>query len=91
MSKLILVLLGLITINAVFVKRAATDPNMAVYAQLESLEDSLMGKKLLDTIALQMKNKAPLSDIAKMLQDLRENLIMQQQDADIQHAADEAE
>jgi len=50
-----------------------------------------MGKKLLDTIALQMKNKAPLGDIAKMLQDLRENLIMQQQDADIQHAADEAE
>jgi hypothetical protein len=27
-----------------------------------------------------MKNKAPLADIAKMLQDLRENLILQQQE-----------
>lgn len=35
-----------------------------------------MGKKLLETIALQLKNKAPLADIAKMLQDLRENLIL---------------
>jgi hypothetical protein len=34
-----------------------------------------------------MKNKAPLADIAKMLQDLRENLILQQQEADLQNAA----
>lgn len=58
---------GLIAVNAVFVKKTATDPNMAVYAQLESLGENAMGKKLLDTIALQLKNKAPLADIAKML------------------------
>lgn len=34
-----------------------------------------------------MKNKAPLADIAKMLQDLRENLILQQQDAELVNAA----
>ena len=50
-----------------------------------------MGRKLLDTIALQMKNKAPLADIARMLQSLRENLVLQQQDADVNHAANEAD
>ena len=50
-----------------------------------------MGRKLLDTIALQMKNKAPLADIARMLQSLRENLVLQQQDADVTHAANEAD
>jgi chromosome segregation ATPase len=89
--KLALVLLGLVAINAVFVKKAASDPNMAVFTQLEQIEETEMGKKLLDTIALQMKNKAPLQDIAKMLQDLRENLILQQQEADLQHAANMAD
>ena len=31
------------------------------------MEEHELGKKLLDTIALQLNNKAPLSDIAKML------------------------
>ena len=91
MNKIAIVLLGLVVANAVFVKKTASDPNQAVFNQLESLEDVIMGKKLLDTIALQLKNQSPLGDIAKMLQNLRESLIMQQQDADLQHAADEAE
>jgi cysteinyl-tRNA synthetase len=35
MNKIILALLAIAAVNAVFVKRGATDPNMAVYAQLE--------------------------------------------------------
>ena len=38
-----------------------------------------------------MKNKSPLGDIAKMLQDLRENLVLQQQDAELVHVAQEAD
>jgi len=34
---------------------------------LEEIDTNDMGRKLLDTIALQMKNKAPLADIARML------------------------
>jgi len=36
MNKIVLALLALVAVNAVFVtKRGATDPNTAVYAQLE--------------------------------------------------------
>lgn len=77
MYKAALVILGLVLAQSVFVKRGPTDPNMAVFAQLEQIEESEMGRKLLDTIALQMKNKSPLAEIAKMLQDLRENLVLQ--------------
>lgn len=91
MNKLALIFLGLVLANAVYVKKSASDPNQAVFNQLAELEDKQIGRKLLDTIALQLKNQSPLGDIAKMLQNLRESLIMQQQDADLQHAADEAE
>ena len=74
-----LVLLGLIAVNAVFVKKV-TDPNAPVFAEMEELDSTEMGRKLFDTIALQLKNKAPLADIARMLQNLRENLVLQQQD-----------
>ncbi|KAM3142659.1 hypothetical protein pb186bvf_005318 [Paramecium bursaria] len=91
MSRTLLALVVLAAVSqAVFVKRAS-DPNAGVFAQLEALEETPMGKKLLDTIALQMKNKSPLGDIAKMLQDLRENLILQQQDAELVHVAQEAD
>lgn len=83
-------LLGLIASNAVFVKKV-TDPNAPVFAEMEELDNTEMGRKLFDTIALQLKNKAPLADIARMLQNLRENLVLQQQDADVEHAANEAD
>ncbi|CAD8043380.1 unnamed protein product [Paramecium primaurelia] len=83
-------LLGLVTLNAVFVKKPS-DPNAGVFAELEEIEEHALGRKLLDTIALQMKNQAPLADIARMLQELRENLLLQQQQAELKHAADEAD
>jgi len=90
MKFIIIALLGLAITQAVFVKRN-NDPNRAVFAQLEAMEEHELGKKLLDTIALQLNNKAPLSDIAKMLQQLRENLILNQQEADMKHAQDEVD
>lgn len=90
MKFIIIALLGLTLTQAVFVKRN-NDPARAVFAQLEAMEEHELGKKLLDTIALQLNNKAPLSDIAKMLQQLRENLILNQQEADMKHAQDEVD
>ena len=81
MKVLIIAILGLALTQAVFVKRS-NDPNAALFAKLESFEDHELGRKLLDTIALQLNNKAPLNDIAKMLQQLRENLVLNQQEAD---------
>jgi hypothetical protein len=37
---------------------------------------------LLDTIALQLNNNAPLAEVAKLLQKIRENIILTQKDAD---------
>lgn len=90
MKSTVSLLLVLIAANAVFVKKPS-DPNAGVFAEMEEIEQHELGRKLLDTIALQMKNQAPLADIAKMLQDLRENLLLQQQQADMKHAADEAD
>jgi cysteinyl-tRNA synthetase len=91
MRTVALIVLGLVAANAVFTTRKASDPNANVFAELQDIEENEMGKKLLDTIALQMKNMAPLADIAKMLQSLRENLVLQQQEADMKHAADEVD
>ncbi|CAD8154538.1 unnamed protein product [Paramecium pentaurelia] len=90
MNKVILILVVLSITQSVFVKRS-NDPTKAVFTQLEAMEEHELGKKLLDTIALQLNNKAPLSDIAKMLQQLRENLILNQQEADQKHAQDEVD
>ncbi|CAD8089802.1 unnamed protein product [Paramecium sonneborni] len=90
MNKIIFALLVLSVVQSVFVKRSS-DPTKAVFTQLEAMEEHELGKKLLDTIALQLNNRAPLSDIAKMLQQLRENLILNQQEADQKHAQDEVD
>lgn len=36
----------------------------------------------MDTVALQMKNKAPLEDVSKLLTQIKDKLIKEQQDAD---------
>ncbi|CAD8063387.1 unnamed protein product [Paramecium primaurelia] len=90
MKLILIALLGLTLTQAVFVKRS-NDPSRAIFTQLEAMEEHELGRKLLDTIALQLNNKAPLGDIAKMLQQLRENLILNQQEADQKHAQDEVD
>ncbi|CAD8112275.1 unnamed protein product [Paramecium sonneborni] len=86
-----LICLALILFTQAVVIKHASNPHAAVFAQLENLEDNPLGKQILDTIAIQMRNQSPLSDIAKMLQDLRENLVLQQQNAELVHVAQEAD
>lgn len=39
-KSIILLLIGFISINAVFVRRGLSDPNLAVYSQLEEIEET---------------------------------------------------
>ena len=55
------------------------------------IENNSFGKNLLDTIALQVKNKAPLAEISKLLGDLKEDLLSQQARDDEIHAEREEE
>jgi hypothetical protein len=56
---------------------------------LKYVEGNNFGKKILDTIALQMKNKSPLGDIARLLAEIRQDLATQQAEADQLHNAQE--
>lgn len=58
-----------------------------VLAQLEEIQNNEFGKKILDTIALQLKNKSPIGDIARMLAEIRQDLTLQNHEADNLHAA----
>jgi len=61
-------------------------------AQLEEISNNDFGRKILDTIALQVKNRSPIGDIARMLAEIRQDLILQEEEeADTLHAAQEVE
>jgi len=60
-------------------------------AQLEEISNNDFGRKILDTIALQVKNKSPISDIARMLAEIRQDLVLQEDEADSLHASQEVE
>lgn len=62
-----------------------------ILADLKKIESRDFGKKILDTISLQLANKAPLQDVAKLLSDLKENLYQQQADSDKTHTIQEEE
>jgi len=86
----IILILNIAGSQAVFLKKP-TKATFNIFNQLKEIEDESFGKKILDTIALQLKNKSPLGDIAKMLAEIRTDLVTQQQEADQLHAAQEAE
>jgi chromosome segregation ATPase len=68
----------MITMNqAVFLKKPASG-KFNTFNQLREIQDSDFGKRILDTIALQLANKSPLADVARMLQEIRQNLALQQ-------------
>jgi hypothetical protein len=78
MNKLLIASLLLINIafsSAVFLKKP-TSSKFTTLNQLREINDSDFGKRILDTIALQLANKSPLSDVAKMLADIRQNLAL---------------
>jgi hypothetical protein len=70
-----LIVLNLAFSNAVFLKKPSK-ATFTVFNQLKAVEEVGFGKKILDTIALQLKNKSPLGDIAKMLAEIRSDLTM---------------
>jgi peptidoglycan hydrolase CwlO-like protein len=93
MNKFIIASLLLINIalnGAVYLKKPVGS-HQATFAQLREINDSDFGKRILDTIALQLANKSPLSDVASMLAEIRTNLILQQQESDSLHVAQEQE
>merc|ERR1711907_852889 len=71
-----------------FLKSGANSP---IFAQLKKVEETSFGKNLLDTIALQVQNQAPLSDISRLLANLKADLEKQQAEADQLQAEREEE
>lgn len=93
MNKLVVALLVLnIVLSASAVNvRHQSKATFNVFAQLKDMEGRTFGKNLLDTINLQLQNKSPLGDIAKMLEEIRQDLVIQQKNDDQIHAEREQE
>jgi len=86
---------ALVLINAAFATQVflgnTNKMTTGAFAQLKAIEQSEFGKNLLDTIALQLQNQAPISDVAKLLGELKSDLLHQQQEDDELHTSREAE
>lgn len=77
----LLFLIGLLAISKAVFLENKMGSHFAIFSQLKSIEDSEFGKKILDTIALQLQNKSPLSEVASLLKELRSNLVSQENEA----------
>jgi len=64
----------------------AQNKQVGIFTELQSIDNSDFGKKLLDTIALQLKNKSPLGDISKLLSEIKSELLSQQEKADAEES-----
>jgi len=74
--------------NAGFLKQEKKEVKKETIAsQLQEMESHEFGKKILDTITLQLNNNSPISDIARMLAEIRQDLTLQNHEADNLHAA----
>jgi chromosome segregation ATPase len=76
--------------NAVFLKKPSKAA-FSVFTELSKLEEHEFGKKILDTIALQIKSQSPLQDIARLLDEIRQDLVTQQAESDALHNQQEQE
>jgi chromosome segregation ATPase len=70
-----------------FLKGKKEAKKETIVSQLQDMEKHEFGKKILDTITLQLKNNSPMSDIARMLAEIRQDLTLQNHEADNLHAA----
>jgi DNA repair exonuclease SbcCD ATPase subunit len=61
------------------------------YALFERLEKDDFGKKILDTVALQLKNKSPVTDISQLLNNIRVDIQNEQRKADSAYAGQQRE
>ena len=81
--KYILSLLALIAVTqSVFLPQMKSGN---VFADIKQIDTSDFGKKLIDTIALQLKSNAPLEDVSMLLDNLLHNVVTQQQEQDDMH------
>ena len=81
--KYILSLLALIALTqSVFLPQMKSGN---VFADIKQIDTSDFGKKLIDTIALQLKSNAPLEDVSMLLDNLLHNVVTQQQEQDDMH------
>jgi chromosome segregation ATPase len=80
-------LLCVILITATMANTHFLGTNDKVKATLKAIDTSDFGKNLLDTIALQLESKGPMTDIANLIRDMITDLQKQQHDADESHAA----
>jgi|JI102314A1RNA_FD_contig_41_5402103_length_1472_multi_4_in_0_out_0_1 chromosome segregation ATPase len=87
----LLFLIGLIAMSQAVFLENKVGSHFAIFSQLKNVEDSSFGKKILDTIALQLGNKVPLSDVASLLKELRSNLVVQESQAKQLHIDQESE
>lgn len=90
MKSVIIVALLLVSCSAVFLKKPSRQ-SYDTFSQLKEFEENSFGKKILDTVALQLNNQAPLNEIAKMLGEIRTGLASEKQKASSQHNKRETE
>jgi chromosome segregation ATPase len=90
MRNTVIVLLGLICVlgaaESIF---AANKQEIGIFTELQSIDGSDFGKKLLDTITLQLKSKAPLGEISRLLKQIETELTEQQRKDDANHNEEE--
>jgi chromosome segregation ATPase len=88
-------IIALVLVNAAFASQVflgnTNKMSTGAFAALKAIEQNEFGKNLLDTIALQLQNQAPLSDVAKLLGELKSDLLHQQQEDDELHTRREQE
>jgi hypothetical protein len=78
----IFAVLAQVTIQARLRAKLAND-----FPEIKNIEKSKWGAQLLDTVALQLENKAPMDTINAVIDEIISGLKEQQSDEDEQHAA----
>ena len=73
--------LALIATSA-FATRSFLGSREKLHNALNVIDGTAFGKDLLDTIALQMSNQSPMTDIASLISEMQNDLRTQQQTAD---------
>ncbi|KAL4430208.1 hypothetical protein ABPG74_014767 [Tetrahymena malaccensis] len=76
-----LLILNITFSQAVFLKKPVTQ-HFTVFSQLEKIENHSFGKRILDTVALQITNRVPLGEVAKVIAEINSDIQSQQQSAD---------
>eukprot|EP01016_Furgasonia_blochmanni_P005165 TRINITY_DN11_c0_g1_i6.p2 TRINITY_DN11_c0_g1~~TRINITY_DN11_c0_g1_i6.p2 ORF type:complete len:382 (+),score=213.93 TRINITY_DN11_c0_g1_i6:73-1218(+) len=74
-----------------FAAKSKLAKELSGYTLFEKLEKDEFGKKILDTVALQIKNKSPVTDISQLLNNIRVDIQNEQRKADSAYAGQQRE